>query len=456
MSFEENRPLRVIETCIQQKRFREAKELLSDMEPIDIAEGLEELSPARLVLYFRLLPKDLAVEVFELLDIDVQERFLANATGEEVQEIIEEMSDDDRTELFDELPAITVKRLLLSLSPEERKLANTLLGYPEDSAGRIMTPEYIDLKAHMTVRSVLERIREKADSKETIYTSFVTDEGRHLLGAVELEDLILADPDADVIDVMNADPVSVTTSADQEQAAQIISRYDLHTLPVVDSERRLVGIITFDDVLDVVEEEATEDIERMAGIEPVEEDYLDANLLTVARKRFVWLVVCIIAEALTSTVLKRYSPLTSHVVSLTFFVPLLIGTGGNAGTQAATLMIRGMTVGEIQWRDLGRIFARETAAGLLLGAALGVLGLARAWTIGTGSGVAVTVGLGVLLVVLIGNLAGTALPLLARFVRIDPAVMSGPFITTVVDIVGLIVYFEIAGTVLGLKGTILR
>ncbi|MBR1895798.1 MAG: magnesium transporter [Pyramidobacter sp.] len=451
MSLDEKKLLWEVETCIQQKRFREAKELLSDMEPIDIAEGLEDLPSAQLVLYFRLLPKDLAVEVFEMLDFDEQERFLAHATGDEVTEIIEEMSDDDRTELFDELPATTVKRLLLKLSPEERRLANTLLGYPEDSAGRIMTPEYIALKAHMTVKSALERIRDKARSKETIYTSFVTDEGRHLLGAVELEDLILADPDAEVIDIMNGDPVSVATSADQEQAAQIISRYDLHTLPVVDSEKRLVGIITFDDVLDVVEEEATEDIERMAGIEPVEEDYLDANLFTVARKRFVWLVICIITEALTSTVLKHYSPLTQHVVSLTFFVPLLIGTGGNAGTQAATLMIRGMTVGEIQWKNLGRIIAREAATGVLLGSALGLLGLARAWMIGTGYGVAVTVGLGVLLVVLIGNLAGTALPLLARALHIDPAIMSGPFITTVVDIVGLIVYFETAGAVLGLS-----
>ena len=449
MSHDEKKLLWEVETCIEQKRFREAKELLSDMEPADIAEGLEDLPSAQLVLYFRLLPKDLAVEVFEMLDFDEQERFLTHATGEEVTEIIEEMSDDDRTELFDELPATTVKRLLLALSPEERKLANTLLGYPEDSAGRIMTPEYIALKAHMTVRSALERIREKARSKETIYTSFVTDEGRHLLGAVELEDLILADPDAEVIDIMNGDPISVATSADQEQAAQIISRYDLHTLPVVDSEKRLVGIITFDDVLDVVEEEATEDIERMAGIEPVEEDYLDANLLTVARKRFVWLVICIITDAFTSTVLKHYSPLTQHIVSLTFFVPLLIGTGGNAGTQAATLMIRGMTVGEIQWKNIGRIVAREAASGVLLGAALGLLGVARAWMIGVGTGVAVTVGLGVLLVVLIGNLAGTMLPLLARAIHIDPAIMSGPFITTVVDIVGLIVYFEIAGTVLG-------
>lgn len=450
MSQEEKMTLDEVEACIGQKQFRKAKELLSDMEPVDIAEGLEGLPSAQLVLYFRLLPKNLAVEVFEMLGFDEQERFLAHATGDEVTEIIEEMSDDDRTELFDELPATAVKRLLLKLSPEERRLANTLLGYPEDSAGRIMTPEYIALKAHMTVSEALKRIREKASSKETIYTSFVVDEGRHLLGAVELEDLILADPQSDVNDVMNGDPVSVPTSADQEQAAQIISRYDMHTLPVVDSERRLVGIITFDDVLDVVEEEATEDIERMAGIEPVEEEYLDANLLTVARKRFVWLVICILTEALTSTVLKHYAPLTQRVVSLMFFVPLLIGTGGNAGTQAATLMIRGMTVGDIQWKNLGRIVAREAAAGALLGSALGLMGLARAWMIGVGPSVSVTVGLGVLLVVLLGNLAGTLLPLLARAAHIDPAIMSGPFITTIVDIAGLIVYFETAQSVLGL------
>lgn len=450
MSQQEKNTLDEVEACIAQKQFRKAKELLSDMEPVDIAEGLEGLPPAQLVLYFRLLPKNLAVEVFEMLDFDEQERFLAHATGDEVTEIIEEMSDDDRTELFDELPATAVKRLLLKLSPEERRLANTLLGYPEDSAGRIMTPEYIALKSHMSVSEALKRIREKASSKETIYTSFVVDEGRHLLGAVELEDLILADPQADVNDVMNGDPVSIPTSADQEQAAQIISRYDMHTLPVVDSERRLVGIITFDDVLDVVEEEANEDIERMAGIEPVEEEYLDANLLTVARKRFVWLVICIVTEALTSTVLKYYAPLTQRVVSLMFFVPLLIGTGGNAGTQAATLMIRGMTVGEVQWKNIGRIVAREAASGALLGSALGLLGLARAWMIGVGAGVAVTVGLGVLLVVLLGNLAGTLLPLLARAAHIDPAIMSGPFITTVVDIAGLIIYFETAQSVLGL------
>ncbi len=436
--------MRKINACVEQKNLRKAKELLTDMEPVDIAEGLEGLPPAMLVLYFRLLPKDLAVEVFELLGFDEQERFLAHATDQEVSEMIEEMSDDDRTELFDELPAMTVKRLLMKLSPQERRLANALMGYPQDSAGRIMTAEYIDLKAHMTVKTALERIRATAHDKETIYTCFVTDEARHLLGAVELEDLVLAQPDACILDVMDGDPVSVFTVTDREEAARVISRYDLHTLPVVDSENRLVGIITFDDILDVVEEEATEDYERMAGVEPVDAEYLDANITTVAGKRFIWLVICILTEALTSTVLKHYSLLTQQIVSLTFFIPLLIGTGGNAGTQAATLMIRGMTIGEIHWNDVGRILLRECATGLLLGAALGVLGMARAWSLHTGIVVASTVAVGMMLVVLLGNLAGTLLPLLARLIHIDPAIMSGPFITTVVDVCGLIVYFETA------------
>ena len=449
MSSQERLMLRSVEVCIAKKNFREAKELLSDMEPADIAEGLEGLSSAQLVLFFRLLPKDMAIEVFELLDFDEQERFLSHASDEEVREMLEEMSDDDRTELFDELPAGTVNRLLLKLSPEERRVANALLGYPDDSCGRIMTAEYVVLSASMTAKEALAHIRSKAYSKETIYTSFVTDSERHLIGSVELEDLILAAPTTLVSSIMNDMPVSILTTNDQEEAARTISRWDLHTLPVVDKEKRLVGIITFDDVLDVVEEEATEDFERMAGIEPVDEDYLDANIFTIARKRFFWLIVCIVAEALTSTVLKHYSPVIRHTVALTFFIPLLIGTGGNAGTQAATLMIRGMAVGEIEWSNVGRILLRELGTALLVGGVLGAIGLGWAYFQGSGAGVAITVALGVLTVVIVGNLSGTVLPLLARLARFDPAIMAGPFITTVVDVVGLIIYFEIARATLG-------
>ncbi|PIE54799.1 MAG: magnesium transporter [Dethiosulfovibrio peptidovorans] len=444
--FQEEFPL--IEGYLQERAYLKAKEALSSMEPADVAEGFEALSPTHLVLYFRLLPKDQAIEVFELMDSDEQQKLIQHVTDSEVAEIIEEMSDDDRTELFDELPAKTVKKLLRQLSPTERILANRLLNYPEDSAGRIMTPEFIDLKSQMTAEEAVVRIRATARKKETIYTCFVIDEARHLLGVVELEDLIMAEPHTRVEAIMDDDPVCTLTTSDQEDVAKLMSRYDIHTIPVTDKEERLVGIVTFDDVLDILEEEATEDFERMAGIQPVEDSYLDVGLFTMARKRFVWLVICILTEALTSSVLKHYSCTIQSVVSLTFFIPLLIGTGGNAGTQASTLMIRGMTIGDIKKKDIGRILLRETGSGLLLGGALALLGLARAFMLETGPEVAFTLTAAIVAVVLMGNLAGAVLPLIARFLKLDPAIMSGPFITTIVDVFGLIVYFEIARVVL--------
>ena len=310
-----------------------------------------------------------------------------------------------------------------------------------------MTPEYIDLKEAMTAEEAIERIRKNARSKETIYTCFVLESKRHLKGVVELEDLIMAEPHTSLSSLMD-EPIYVHTQTDQEEVAQVMSRYDMQAIPVVDREERLVGIVTFDDVLDILEEEATEDFERMAGIQPVEESYMDANMFTIARKRFMWLLICILTETITSTVLKKYSFALQGVVSLTFFIPLLIGTGGNAGTQAATLVIRGMTLGEIEWKDIWKVIARETITGLMLGCALAVLGLGRAYMLGTGSGVAITVALAIIAVVLLGNLAGAFLPVIARMLKIDPAIMSGPFITTIVDVFGLIVYFEIARYVL--------
>jgi len=438
-----------IETLLQDHEYPLVKEILSTLEPADISDFLAETTPVRRVLLFRLLSKELAIDVFEYMEGSEREDLLNSFTDREAAEIIEEMSDDDRTALLDELPAKTVKKLLLHLSPEERGVANRLLNYPDDSAGRVMTPEYIDLKADMTVADSLQHIRKNARSKETIYTCFVMDSKRRLIGVVDLEDLILAQPETPVDDVMDSDPVSVTTTMDQEEVAQVMSRYDLHAVPVTDLEGRLVGIVTFDDVLDILEEEATEDFERMAGIQPVEERYLDTGVITLARKRFMWLLICILAEAITSSVLKNYSLALESVVALTFFIPLLIGTGGNAGTQSATLVIRGMTLGDIEWKNLGSVFLRETATGVILGVALAVLAMGRAYMIGAGMGVAITVALALVAVVLLGNLAGVLLPVVARVVRIDPAIMSGPFITTVVDVVGLIVYFEIAHQVLG-------
>ncbi len=440
---------RQIDSLIIEHNFTEAKETLSTMEPADIGEMLVDAPPSRRVLIFRILQKDLAIDVFEYMEGPEREELLDSFTEREAAEIIEEMSDDDRTALLDELPAKTVKKLMQHLSPEERKIANRLLNYPPDSAGRIMTAEYIGLKASMTAMEALQHIRREARSKETIYTCFVMDSERKLKGVVNLEDIILAQAETLVSDIMDDDPVFVATVTDQEKLAQIISRYDLHVLPVVDKEGRLVGIVTFDDVLDILEEEATEDFERMAGIQPVDDGYLETGLLSLVKKRLPWLVICILAQAISASVLRRYSLTIETVVALTFFIPLLIGTGGNTGTQSATLIIRGMTLGDISVKDLGFIFFRESMAAILLGVPLGVLAIGRAYMLGTGPEVAVVVALALVSVIMIGNLSGVLLPFIARAVRIDPAVMSGPFITTVVDVMGLLVYFEIARLVLG-------
>lgn len=439
-----------IDPLLREHRLPEAKEALSRMAPADISDILAEAPRTERVLMFRLLSKDLAAEVFEYLEGSRREDILDSFTEREAAEIIEEMSDDDRTELLEELPAKTVRKLMQHLSPEERKIANRLLNYPEDSAGRIMTAEYISLKASMTSAEAIRHIRREARSKETIYTCFVTDGERHLLGAVELEDIILAQPETLVSDLMNEEAVHVATTTDQEKLARIMSRYDLHVIPVVDLERRLVGIVTFDDVLDIVEEEATEDFERMAGILPVEDNYLDTGMFTLARKRLTWLLVCILTQAVSSSILKHHEAIIQNVIALAFFIPFLIDSGGNAGTQSSTLVIRGMTLGEIRQDSLGRVFLREFFTGLVIGGILGVIGYFRAITLGTGPEVALTVAISLAAVVLIGNLAGAVLPFAAKALRIDPAIVSGPFITTIVDVTGLLVYFSVAGLFLGI------
>ena len=347
-----NKFLESVDKLFERRQFQSLKELFDTMEPVDIAEIMAEKAAPERAFLFRLLPKDLAVDVFEFMEGSEREEMLAGFTDTEVASIIEAMSDDDRTALFDELPAQTVTKLLSHLSAEERKLANTLLNYPADSAGHIMTPEFIDLKEGMTVAQAIDRIRATAARKETIYTSFVLGPDRRLKGTVSLEDLILAAPETPLTALVDGNPVFVATSTDQEEAAKTMSRYDLQTLPVVDKEERLVGILTFDDILDIVQEEATEDFERMAGIRPVEEGYMDAGVVMLARKRLTWLLVCIVTQLFSSTILERYTFALESLVALAFFIPLLIDTGGNTGTQAATLVIRGLTVGEIGMSDL--------------------------------------------------------------------------------------------------------
>ncbi len=427
------------------------KKILTELDPADIADIIEDVPPTIGVVLFRLLPKDIAIEVFELIKGEAREKLLSCFTNKEVAELIMEMSDDDRTELLDELPAKTVKKLLMHLPKEEREIANLLLNYPKDSAGRIMTAEFVDLKADMTVKEALERIRKTARKKETIYTCFVIDNERKLIGVVKLEDLILADPSQKVKDIMETNFVSVHTHDDQEEVAKLMVHYHLDVVPVVDKENRLVGIITIDDVIDIIEEETTEDIQKMAAISPTEEPYLEVNPIKMSWKRIIWLFVCIATEAITSTVLKNYSAEIQRIVALTYFIPLLIGTGGNAGTQSATLIIRSFTLGEVREKDIPRVIIKEVITGLIIGIVLGILAMARALMLTDNILVALVVACSLIAVVILGNLAGAILPIIAKALKLDPAVMSGPFIATVVDVVGLIVYFEIARALLDLK-----
>lgn len=439
-----------VDRLFERRQFKSLKELFAALEPADVAEILAEKAPAERAFLFRLLQKEQAIEVFEFMEGTVREELLAHFTDSEIASIIEEMSDDDRTVLFDELPAETVTKLLSHLSPKERRLANTLLNYPPDTAGHIMTPEFIDLKEGMDASQAIARIRATAAKKETIYTSFVVGSDRRLNGTVHLEDLILADPKTPMTEIMDSNPVFVSTCDDQEEAVMTMSRYDLQTLPVVDSDGRLVGILTFDDIIDVIHEETTEDFERMAGIVPVEEGYIDASVLTLSRRRLNWLLICIVTQLFSTFVLQRYSFALESVVALAFFIPMLIGTGGNSGTQASTLVVRGLTLGEILPTDAKRVAKKEILSGIVLGVVLAVMAYARAWYMDAGPGVALTVAVSIIGVVIMGNLVGGMLPFAAKKIGTDPAIMSGPLITTVVDILGLLFYFEVARMALGI------
>jgi magnesium transporter len=433
-----------IREMIDQRQFEEVKALLSDLFPQDIAHLIDDLEDPQRGVLFRLLPRDLSVEVFEELNADSQLAVLNSLSDQRVAEILDQMSDDDRVELLEEAPPAAVRKLLTLLTPEQRSLAVRSLGYPEDSVGRLMTPDFVDLDADMTVQEALARIRQVGLRKETIYTCYVADRGGHLLGVVSLRKLVTSDPAARVRDLMNTQVVSVTTSTDQEEAARLVRHYDLIALPVVDGDRRLVGIVTFDDLMEIAEEEATEDFQRMAGVVPTEESYFDTGFLTLARKRIIWLFVLLVLETASGQILHSYSATLQAMVALSFFIPMLIATGGNAGTQSATLVIRGLATGEIRVRDFARILTRECALGMALGAALSLVAFGRAYLLESNIQLGLTVGIALAITLVASNVVGALLPLALRAARLDPALVAAPTISTMVDVMGLWIYFEVA------------
>ncbi|WP_341525991.1 magnesium transporter [Nostoc sp. UHCC 0302] len=428
-----------------------AKAILVPVQPADIAEAIEGLPEAMHALAFRLLSKDEAIEVYEHLDYSVQERLIEELRSQDVRDIVDKMSPDDRARLFDELPAKVVNRLLEQLSTAERQATAQLLGYEADTAGRIMTPELISLKENFTVSQALERIRNLANASEMVYYLYITDAERRLTGILSLRELVTTQPEQTIGDIMTRDVVFIHTDTDQEEVARLIQRYDFLAVPVVDREHRLVGIVTVDDVIDILQQETTEDIYALGGgVQSGGDNYFQMNLLEVARKRVVWLLVLLITNTITGTIIKSQEDILAKVVTLTAFIPLLTGTGGNVGAQSSTVVIRGMNTEEIRSLGALQVVGREAIAGTLLGVMLGVIATVWAFFLQGSLEVAIAVGTSLVAISVLASISGSALPFLFRLLRLDPALMSAPFITTAVDVLGVLIYFNLARVILKL------
>jgi len=411
----------------------------------DIAVLISELedSSSR-VLLFRLVPSAKAIDVFENLDPEYQKEVLSGLSQESMRQILNEMAPDERTELFEEMPASLVKRLLNILSSQERKIAIELLGYPEESVGRLITPEFVQLYEDMMVQDALAHIRRVGVASETVYHCYVLDKQKKLIGVVSLRKIVLADLSARIDSIMSSDVIKVNVYTDREEAALIFKKYDLLALPVTDNNDRLLGIVTFDDFVDVLEDEATEDFEKIAAVVPVDKPYMEAGFFELLWKRSFWLIILLVLESLSGLVMEHYSGTIKDLITLVFFVPILIAAGGNSGTQSATFIIRGLSTGDIHFSDFWRVIIKEARLGIFIGIILAVFGIARAYFQVGNWWLSVTVGISIALAIIMANLVGASLPLVLRRLKLDPALMSGPLITTIVDVAGIALYFEVA------------
>ncbi len=438
----------VVEPLIRERRFDVIKRILSTSNAQDIAELITHHPPKEQVLLFRLLGKELAVDVFEHLSSPDQQHLLQSFHDSKVKDILEEMSPDDLARLLDEVPAIVAKRLVQLLPPEERKVTSTLLGYSENTAGRIMTPEYVALKKEMTVAEALDKIRRVGLEKETVYYCYVVDEKRRLVGIVSLKTLVIKPHSAVIGEIMDSDPISVRTEDDQEKVARDLQKYDLLAVPVVDKEGRLVGIITVDDVMDVMEDEVTEDIYRMGGVEVPETGYFKARVFSVVGRRVGWLLILLITNTLTGNIIIGQADTLKSVVALAAFIPLLIGSGGNIGAQSSTVMVRGLALKEISTSNYLGLLSREVTIGGLLGIMLGTIVTVWAHWLQGDWLVSFTVGLSLVVISTLASFAGGLLPFFFSRLKLDPAIMSAPFITTMVDVLGVFAYFQVAHLIL--------
>ena len=428
---------RDLEQLVEEKDFKTIKRELPLLQDADIAAYMDELSRKNVVLVFRSLPKDRAAEIFAYLSSEMQEHIVGAITDQEAGSIVDQLFVDDAADFLEELPASVVKRVLKNASPETRKLVNQFLNYPPDSAGSIMTAEFVDLKKDMRVSDAFARIRRTALDKETVYTCYVMDANRHLQGVLAAEDAIIGD-------IMETNVIYAQTSDDQEMVAQMFAKYDLLSLPVVDHEHRLVGIVTVDDIVEVIQQEATEDFHIMAAMAPSERPYLKTSVTSLAKNRLTWLMILMLSAMITGSILGKYEAAFISMPILVTFIPMLTDTGGNAGSQSSTLVIRGMALGEITLKDGGRVLVKELGVSVLVGAALATVNFIRLiWMYPGNYLVALSVSLALLATVILAKTVGGLLPLVAKALKQDPAIMAAPVITTIVDAFSLIIYFKI-------------
>jgi magnesium transporter len=438
---------------IRQRNFNQLRQILCGFSAPDLAEIFSDLSPDDEAVLLRLLPRELAAELFEYLPVDDQEKMLLALGSEQVAQILNDLPPDDRTALLEELPSAAMQKLLALLNPDERKIATQLLGYPEESIGRRMTPEYVAINQNWTVAEVLDHLRRERDKADAMGQLYVVDDQGRLVDFVGLRKLVIAQLQTPVTELLEHRNLALRVTDDQETAVGAFKKYDVTTLPVVDSQDVLVGVITVDDVLDVAEQEATEDIQRLGGVEALDAPYLKTGLLAMVRKRAPWLTILFVGEMLTSVTMQNYGGEIKNAVALSFFMPLILSCGGNSGSQATSLIIRAMAVRDVLLRDWWRVFRRELTGGLLLGIILAAIGAIRVflwqwfhfWNYGPHYPLlAMVIGISLVGVVLWGSLMGAMLPFILRVVRLDPAVCSAPFVATLVDVTGLVIYFNVA------------
>ncbi len=436
---------------LEARKFKALQAELEEMNEFDIAEFLTELEDQQMAMVFRMLSKGLAAEVFANLEVEEQEFIINSISDKELGAIVEDLYVDDAVDMMEELPANVVRRVMRTATPATRALINQYLKYPDNSAGSIMTAEFVDLKKYMNVRESIARIRRIGEDKETIYTCFVTGGDRKLEGVVTVKELLLNDDERVIEDIMDTNVIFAHTTDDQEEVTALFSDYDLLAVPVVDKEHRLVGIVTVDDIIDVIEEETTEDIEKMAAILPSEKPYLKTSVWTLAKNRIPWLLILMFSSLLSGAILEYYEAVYIALPLLVTLMPMLNSTGGNAGSQASTIAIRGMAVGDVETRDVMRIFWKEIRVGALCGLVLAVAyGIRLVISYPGEWGIIFIVCVALFFTVVLAKTLGCLLPIAAKAVRLDPALMASPLITTLVDAVSLVIYFSIAIRVMGM------